>query len=182
MGYGRVRRGRLSPHEHKEQINAAHNYVASLCPDPQRAAEYREKFVKELPPKRDKVFRPYDRKPVGPSEHQEQSAVIKWWALVHQQYRLPEFALFAIPNGGARDPITGARLKAEGVRRGVVDLMLARANDQHAGLFLEMKVGSNKPSNEQVVFMEYLASAGYLASVHWDSASAINAIQDYLKA
>src|SRR5688572_6150019 len=71
-----------------------------------------------VPPKRDRIRRPSDGKPVGPTEHQEQCAVIQWWGHAHHSYQLPVFALFAIPNGGARDVITGARLKAEGVRRG----------------------------------------------------------------
>lgn len=33
--------------------------------------------------------------------------------------------LFAIPDGGRRDAVTGAHLKAEGVRAGVPDMFLA---------------------------------------------------------
>lgn len=133
-----------------------------------------------------RIRRPSDGKPVthtkaaGPSEHQVQCAVIQWWARAHKQYRLPEFALFAIPNGGARDVITGARLKAEGVRRGVVDLMLAASKGERSGLFMEMKIGKNNPSPEQLAFIEHLRSQNYTASVHWESESAIQAIKDYL--
>ena len=122
------------------------------------------------------------RKPsVGPSEHQEQSAVISWWRLVCTGYGLPLFALFAVPNGGARDAITGARLKAEGVRRGVFDLMLAAPRDQFHGLFLEMKVDDNKLTPDQQDFEKYLLSAGYCASAHWSADSAIAAIKEYLR-
>ena len=138
---GKPLRGRvLNERERAESVNRGHQLVAALCPDPAKRAEYEAKFVKQLPPKRHKIRRPVDGKPVA-SEHQEQSAVISWWALAHRQYGLPEFALFAIPNGGARDVITGARLKAEGVRRGVVDLMLAKPNGTFSGLFIEMKAG-----------------------------------------
>lgn len=45
----------------------------------------------------------------------------------------------AIPNGGRRSSITGARLKAEGVRAGIPDLFLAVPTDTSHGLWLEMK-------------------------------------------
>ena len=181
----RFPRGRKSQRETMRQGLAVQRfYAAALSDDDPRKAENAERLEREaasIAPKRERIRRPVDGKPVRPSEHQEQSAVIKWWALVHKQYHLPEFALFAIPNGGARDLITGARLKAEGVRAGVVDLMLANTNGSSAGLFLEMKVGSNKPSTEQDAFIAYLKSQNYEASVHWDSASAIAAIKDYLR-
>jgi hypothetical protein len=116
----------------------------------------------------------------GPSEHQEQCAVIAWWRLQHQRYALPELALFAIPNGGARDVITGSRLKAEGVRRGSPDLMLAWPAAGAHGLFIEMKVGSNKTSEEQRLFLEHLSLSGYRAVVHWSADDAIAEIKEYL--
>jgi hypothetical protein len=119
-------------------------------------------------------------KPAGPSEHQEQCAVISWWRVAHKQYLLPEFALAALPNGGARDMITGARLKAEGVRRGLPDLFLATARRHYAGLFLELKIGSNKPSPDQRAFIDHLNQAGYRAVVHWSADDAIAEIKAYL--
>ena len=57
------------------------------------------------------------------TEHRIQAGLFKWFKLASARH--PELALlFAIPNGGARDPITGAMLKAEGVKRGVPDLFL----------------------------------------------------------
>ena len=126
------------------------------------------------------VRRPVDNKPVIASEHQEQSTLISWWKLVHQQYGLPDFALFAIPNGGARSMITGKLLKDEGVRKGALDLMLAVAAKNHHGLFIEMKVGDNKPSEFQTAFIEYLTSAGYKCAVHWNSKTAQQEIEEYL--
>lgn len=116
----------------------------------------------------------------GPSEHQIQTAVIDWWRLAYRAYMLPEFALFAIPNGGARDPITGSRLKAEGVRKGIPDLMLAAPCGATCGLFLEMKVGSKKLTEEQIAFILHAKSAGYVASAHYSAESAIAAIKEYL--
>lgn len=131
-------------------------------------------------PKQREIRRPADGKPVGPSEHQLQSAVIAWWDLACKGYSLPPIALFAIPNGGARDIITGARLKAEGVRRGVVDLFLARPIGAYRGFFIEMKAGDNKPSDKQEEFIAYVKDAGYWTGVYWTSEDAISAIKEYL--
>lgn len=50
----------------------------------------------------------------------------------------------------------------------------------YAGLFIEMKVGDNKPSSNQELFGAYLNQVGYKASVHWSATSAIAAIEEYL--
>lgn len=155
------KRGRKSLREHKLAVNAALRY-------------YGVPLENEIKPKR-------ERKPrIGPSEHQEQAAVIEWWWHASARYGLPVFALFAVPNGGARDPIVGAKLKAEGVRKGALDLILARPTEKYHGLFLEMKVGSNKPTENQEAFIAYLRSAGYWASVHWNADTAIKEIEAYL--
>ena len=120
------------------------------------------------------------RDPNIPSEHQSQTAVISWWALECKRYELPPFALFAIPNGGARDPITGSRLKQEGVRAGILDLMLAVKRGNFGGLFVEMKKLGNHPSPAQQQVMNYLAQAGYERKVCWTSHAAIAAIKEYL--
>lgn len=132
-----------------------------------------------LPPKR-VVRRPVDNKPVGPTEHQEQCAVISWWAVAHQQYQLPLFALFAVPNGGARDAITGSRLKAEGVRRGVSDLILAKPIGIHHGLYIEMKAADGREGEDQQAFGKYLESVGYRFAFCYGATPAIELIQKYL--
>ena len=117
------------------------------------------------------------------SEHQMQCAVIRWWQYAHHSYKLPEFALFAIPNGGARDAVTGALMKAEGVRAGAPDLMLAvpwGPYHDNSGLFIEMKANKNKPTSQQLAFIAYLESAGYKCAVHWSAISAIEEIKAYL--
>jgi hypothetical protein len=82
-------------------------------------------------------------------ESQLQIACVKWLRMQHPH--LSPF-LFAIPNGGARSAITGAILKAEGVRRGVADLFLMVPTDNYHGLFIEMKVAKGKQSPEQLAF------------------------------
>ena len=110
------------------------------------------------------------------SEHGEQAAVIDWWRLACRGYRLPEFALFAVPNGsklpwtrdaeGRRWSAEANKLKAEGLRSGIPDLVLAvvRSPDYgriFAGLFIELKRHPNRVTVEQKAVMAYLDEAGY---------------------
>ena len=140
-------------------------------------------WLGEDPPKAHKVRRTSDDKAVVPTEHQEQVKVIQWWRFACLVYHIPEYALFAVPNGGSRDVITASLLKAEGVRRGALDLILAYPTKASHGLFLEMKRQNGSPSDvkqEQRDYIEYLQSVGYAASVHWSGDSAIEAIKAYL--
>ena len=93
-------------------------------------------------------------------EHRLQVACVKWLRLQH-----PDLLCFAIPNGGARNAVTGARLKAEGVLAGVPDLMLAEPRGYWAGLFVEMKTEKGKLSTEQKQMMQTLIKKGYYFAV-----------------
>jgi hypothetical protein len=108
------------------------------------------------------------------SEHNEQAAIIEWARTFEYQY--PELGLlFAIPNGaklpfakdrrGRRYSPQAKKLKAEGLRAGVPDLCLPVARLGYHGMFIELKVGGNKPSPEQVEFLDVLAEQGYYAAV-----------------
>lgn len=120
-----------------------------------------------------------NRKPV-PSEHAEQKALFAWW---RAQYRTLEPYLIAIPNGGARNLVTGAMLKAEGVRRGVPDIFLAYPSGRYHGLWIEMKRRAHGyASAEQKVMLAAFRKVGYDAAVcrGWDEAR--EKIQSYLSA
>ena len=73
------------------------------------------------------------------SESGNQQALLCWAQQNMKQY--PELKwLFAIPNGGYRDKITAAKLKAEGVKSGVPDLcLLVRRGSHAASLWIELK-------------------------------------------
>jgi hypothetical protein len=90
------------------------------------------------------------------TESKLQSACVQWF---RTQY--PNTVIFAIPNGGNRNPITGAILKREGVIAGVADLFVMRRNADYAGLFIEMKAGKGKRSEAQIAFFDKAIEAGY---------------------
>lgn len=114
-------------------------------------------------------------------EHAHQVSLMTWAAL--QTNVLPELnLLFAIPNGGHRSEITGAKLKAEGVKKGVPDLALMVAKKGFHGLFIELKTEDKKSklSVEQQHWLDALTAQGYKAVEcrGWDEAR--NTILDYL--
>jgi hypothetical protein len=123
------------------------------------------------------------------SEHDEQASIIEWAGRL--QVERPELALlFAIPNGaklpylkdgrGRRYSPQAQKLKAEGMRAGVPDMCLPVARQGFHGMFIELKVGRNQPSAEQVNFLDHLAEQGYYAAVCWGAEDAISAILAYL--
>lgn len=70
--------------------------------------------------------------------------------------------IYAIPNGGARNPIVGGKLKAEGVKKGVLDISWPLRMGKYVGLFMELKCNRNTPTKEQVEWAQWLTSQGWL--------------------
>ena len=116
------------------------------------------------------------------SESQHQQSFVAWWSVVHRTFGLPEAALFAIPNGGARSMATGARLRKEGVRAGIPDMLLAVPAGQAHGLFLEMKRSrGGRVSKAQKETMGLFESLGYQVAVCYGCRDAIAAVEKYLE-
>lgn len=113
------------------------------------------------------------------SEHAHQVAVFAWAALNFERY--PELRMmFAIPNGGERNKIVAANLKAEGVRAHVPDIFLPVARGSWHGLFIEMKKIGGRVDPGQLSYIQELKERGYgaLVCVGWEQA--IAALQSYL--
>lgn len=117
----------------------------------------------------DSVLRKY------PSEHEEQSDVIRWArskGLV---------LLFSIPNGTYTNISVAKRLKQSGLTPGIPDLFLAIPRPPYHGLFIEMKAIKGKPSSLQKAWLKALNTQGYLAVVCYGFEEAKKIIEDYLK-
>lgn len=84
-------------------------------------------------------------------------------------------------NGGLRGKAEAARFKAEGVKAGVPDLCIPIARGGYHGLFIEMKFGRNKPTDEQMKWLSTLERNGYMATVCWGAEEAISVIEQYAK-
>ena len=113
------------------------------------------------------------------SESSEQSKVISWWKLVGPRVA-PNVVLASIPNGGARDAITGARLKREGTVRGMPDLVLLCARCGRHALFVEMKSSRGTISQAQRDLFPLLEAQGYGVAVCRGWLSATETIEAYL--
>ena len=97
-------------------------------------------------------------------EHRIQAAFFKW--AKYASGRHPGLKLmFAIPNGGARSAVTGAMLKAEGVKPGVPDIFLPYPVGDYHGLFIELKTAKGRPTPEQREWLMRLSNRGYAAVV-----------------
>ena len=109
--------------------------------------------------------------------HQER---LMLWAAVHER-DYPELKLLHhIPNGGKRNEKEAAHLKRQGVKAGVPDLCLPVARGGYHGLYIELKLQSNKPTEKQLAFINELNKQGYKAVVCYGWETAQETIENYL--
>ena len=111
-----------------------------------------------------------------PTEHEEQVTLFTWFRM-----RYAGMLMYAIPNGGARSSITGARLRDEGVLAGVPDIFLPCPSGGKHGLYIEMKRqkgGSLESSQEDIIAR--LRQAGYRVEVCKGWWEAREVIENYL--
>lgn len=112
-------------------------------------------------------------------EDTEQENVISWANWNMREY--PELKwLHHIPNGGKRNAAEAARFKAQGVKAGVSDLFLPAAHGGYFGLYIEMKYGKNKPTEQQEQFLHDMRIAGYKTCVAYSAEEAINELKSYM--
>lgn len=87
---------------------------------------------------------------------------------------------FAIPNGGARSKAVAGKLKAEGVRAGVLDVMLPVPRGGSAGLWIEFKSKVGYPTPDQRDEIDALVRDGYTVLLARDAEKAAQMTQAYL--
>jgi hypothetical protein len=113
------------------------------------------------------------------SEYDSQCALMEMAAL--WQEKVPELReIFHVPNGGARDAITGARLKRAGVKRGVPDLFLLVPRSPYHGLVIELKTEIGLLSVEQKWWIDRLRARGLRVEVCKGHMAAWHVLEDYL--
>lgn len=110
------------------------------------------------------------------SEAEEQTLLFEWSAYI------PELKfMYAIPNGGSRHPAEAKNLKKQGVKSGVPDICLPLPKGKYCGLYIEMKVGKNKTSDNQNEWLGYLKSKRYATAVCYGFEEARKTILNYIK-
>lgn len=114
-------------------------------------------------------------------EWQESERLVSW--VKHEgSLEYPELAyLYAVPNGGFRHKVVAAKMKAQGVKAGVLDFNLDVARGGYHGLRIELKrrIGG-QVSDAQKVWISWLNSQGYLAVVCRGWEEARDRLIDYL--
>ena len=115
------------------------------------------------------------------TEDQEQKALFDWAETM--EHRFPDLRwLHHIPNGGKRDPVTAAKLKAQGVKPGVSDISLPVPRGGFHGLYIELKrLKGGRVESEQMDFMEAVSRNGYCVALCKGWEAAAKTIQGYLE-
>ena len=110
-------------------------------------------------------------------EGQEQAALLR-----EIELRYPEVRdlIYHVPNGGHRMKAVAAKLKAQGVRAGIPDLVLPMARGGYFGLYVEFKatIDPAPVSASQQDCIRRLNDQGYLAIVcrgHFDAMEQLRA-------
>lgn len=114
-------------------------------------------------------------------EEDEQIALFDWAKMMRGKY--PEIALMHhIPNEGKRTVVTGAKLKAMGMKKGVPDIFLPVPRGKYHGLYIELKreIGG-KLSEEQYQWLKDLDKQGYAVTLCHGWRKAAVEIETYLK-
>lgn len=129
-----------------------------------------------------RVFKPTaSRAPRIDREGLEQAAL-----LAELRVRMPVVAdlIYHVPNGGHRVKSVAAKLKAQGVKAGIPDLVLPMARGGYFGLYIEFKA---TPPNDAAVSasqherIRKLNDQGYLAMVCRGHFDAMEQIRAYLR-
>ena len=111
-----------------------------------------------------------------PSEHQIQKAVFQWLRTVH-----PRVIAYAIPNAARRSAAQAAYLKAEGLRAGMPDIVVAAPRGGYHALYIELKTKKGRLSEAQHETLLALAELDYACAVARGVDEAIDLITKYLE-
>jgi len=109
------------------------------------------------------------------SEHEEQVALVQWF---RDNFKEPDYMIFAVPNGGKRGIKEAGRLKAEAVKAGVSDLIILTHGK---ALFLEMKKLDGKVSKVQEEFSKNVEYLGFDYIVGYGATDASYKVLEWLK-
>lgn len=121
-----------------------------------------------------------EKKIMTPTEHEEQCTLFEWAEVCVHKDKLK--TMFAIPNGGERNIVVAAKLKKEGVKAGVPDILLPYPNGGYNGLFIEMKRREGgRILKKQREWLRNLTENGYVCVIARGFEEAKGAIEKYLR-
>lgn len=88
---------------------------------------------------------------------------------------------FHSPNGGSRNAIEASKFKAMGVLPGVPDCLILDNRRGFVGMAIELKVGRNKPTNNQIAVADKLVASGWIVATTWSLDDAIALVDWYFQ-
>ena len=121
-----------------------------------------------LKPERPQTFKPY----IGSEDQFQISAA--------QYLDMRGLFWFHCPNGGLRNKGEAAKFKRMGVKPGVSDCLILEKRKGFAGFFIELKVGTNKPTESQLSFLSHAKKMGYKTLITWSLDELIFEVENYL--
>lgn len=125
-----------------------------------------------------KNMRPVEK--MKTTERAEQVAVFQWIDASIGKYPALKNA-FHPANGGKRHIGVARKMKAEGVKRGVPDIILLYPSKGFHGLVIEMKIKGNYPTLDQKEWMCRLVKANYKVALCYSADEAIAVLENYLR-
>lgn len=116
-----------------------------------------------------------------PKESTETEWLFQWAEIMAVKY--PELeSMYHITNEGKRSRIAGARLKRQGLKKGMLDLCLPCARCGCHALYIEMKrMKDGRPSKEQLEWIDRLTRQGNMAMICEGWQQAADVIEGYLE-
>ena len=105
-------------------------------------------------------------KTIAAPEHIEQVRLVNWF---RDNFKEPDYIIFAVPNGGFRGIKEAKRLKDEAVKSGVSDLIILTHGKV---IFLEMKKLNGKLSDKQKDFNENVEYLGFINLIGYGASDA----------
>lgn len=97
------------------------------------------------------------------------------------KYRHSDLLFAHVPNEGKRSVFERYKFKYLGGKSGIPDLLIFKQNKYYCGLAIELKVGYNKPTTNQKIWLESLKLNNWLAIWVNDYDKCILIIEKYLK-
>ncbi len=107
--------------------------------------------------------------------------ILQHKVMEYLSYQYPKTYAIHVPNEGKRSPFERFKFKYLGGKAGIPDILIFKSNSKKNGLAIELKVGYNKPTENQFKAMDNLKNSNW--EVHWlnDYDKTVQIIDEYFK-
>lgn len=113
-------------------------------------------------------------------ETERQGAYVEWTKLYKVDGRFLFDRVIHCPSEGKRGPQAQRDAKTLGLKKGVLDILLAMARGQYIGLWLEFKSDEGKATADQEEFAKIMEEEGYMVRLVRKPEDAIRITMEYL--